>query len=101
MGYDFQALRSPNIRLLIQMLQDHPDYVVFREKINHFSSVGRERLGSEEFWDPFAKNIIVGGKVCITGDEKELNKMKKNLTMIERHNVRQFASTQAPFFTSR
>ena len=101
MGCNFQALRSPNIDILVQMLQDHPDYIGFRDKIHHFSSVGRERLGSKEFWDPFAKNIIVGVKVCITGDKKELNKMKKDLTMMERHYVRQFASTQAPFFTSR
>ena len=77
MGCDFQALRSPNIGLLAQMLRDHPDYVGFCDKIDRFSSVGRERLGSEEFWDPLAKKIIVGIKVCITGNQKQLSKMKK------------------------
>ena len=41
---NFQALHTPDITLLVQMLQEHPDYLGFCDKINHFSSVGRERV---------------------------------------------------------
>ena len=65
---NFQVLHTPYIALLVQMLQEHPDYLGFRDKIDHFSSVGREQVITSRFWDPLAKKIIVGIKVCITGN---------------------------------
>ena len=38
--------------------------------------------------------------MCITDDSKELGKMKKQLTLMERVAVREFASTHAGYFAS-
>ena len=74
----FQALHSPNIKFLVQILQMHQDYAGFNDKIKLLSEDNREVLASAQFWDPFAKNVIIGIKHCITGDSGELAKMKNS-----------------------
>ena len=59
------------------MLQKHQDYVGFKDKIKLLSDSGKEMLSSVSLWDPLAKKIIIGVKASITGNEKELGKMKK------------------------
>ena len=98
-GCSFQALYSPDIELLVKMLQMHDDFVGFRDKIDNLSDIGRKEVVSTSFWNPFAKNIIIGVKVCITGEEKALIKMKKQLISMERLTIRQFASSHACLFS--
>ena len=74
----FQALHLSNIKLLVQMLQMHQDYVGFYDEIKLLSEEGREMLAATQFWDPFAMKVIIGIKHYITGDNGELAKMKKN-----------------------
>ena len=96
----FQALHSPNIELVVQMLQKHQDYVGFFDKIELLSDEGKELLASAKFWDPFAKKAIISIKCCLTGDEKELGKMKKQLIAMERLIIREFASSNADRISS-
>lgn len=49
----------------------------FGDKIKLLTDACREQLLSDQFWDPFVKKLIVQIEVCIMGEEKELNKMKK------------------------
>ena len=96
----FLALHSPNIELIVRMLQNHRDYVGFEDKIALLSASCRDQLVSIHFWDPFAKKVIVGIKVCITEDSKELGKIKKQLTLMGRVVAHEFASTHAGYFVS-
>ena len=78
-GCSFKVLNSPNIELLIQMLQKHQDYVGFKDKIALLSDEGKVLLASTRLWDPFAKKIVIAVKVSITGEKAELGTMKKQL----------------------
>lgn len=66
----FQALHSPNIDLLVQMLQKDKDCIRFRNKIEILSDEGRKLLVSSQFWDPFTKKEIIGVKCCLTWDKE-------------------------------
>ena len=76
-GCLFQVFHSPNIEFLVKMLQKHPDCIGFKDRINLLSDGGRKLLKSTRLWDPFAKRLLVSGKIFITGEEKELGKMNK------------------------
>ena len=96
----FQALHSPDIGLLVEMLQKHHDFVGFSDKILLLSNEGRELLVSTRLWDPFAKKAIIGIKSCLTKNKTELGKMKKQLVFMERLVVREFASSHAAHICS-
>jgi len=83
----FQALHSPNIGILVGKLQSHQDYVGFRDKVKLLSENGQEQLASNRLWDPFTLKIVSIIKSSITMNEKELNKMRKGITLMERDTV--------------
>lgn len=72
----------------------------FRDKIELLSDEGRELPASIEFWDPFAKKAIIDVKCCLTGNDKELGKMKKQLIIMERVLIRDFTFSNTNLISS-
>ena len=96
----FKPLHSPKIELLMKMLQKNADYVGFRDKTELLSESGRKQLTSIQFWDTFAKKTSIAIRSSLAEKKSELRTKKKNLTMMERVIICEFASTHAPHITS-
>ena len=96
----FQALHPPDIKRLVYMLRKHHDYVGFMDKIALLSEIGKVQISSSQFWDPFAVKVIAIIRECITSKVKLLGKMMKQLTLMDRTSIREFATAHAKYFSS-
>lgn len=84
----FQALHPQKVNLLVKILQKYHDYAKFHDKVKLLSEIRQQLL--------IAKiKVIAIIMNSITGNEKKLNKMKKQLIVMDGTTVHEFATTQA------